>query len=159
MKYTAGRVLVALFAISAAGCGVPSDAAIESLLKSHLDECTRMVAMMAEDESLVCVRKAHYVTLLAIGGFETTPGPDLSSTRWNEYRRLFDVLGLHGGVCRPVLNEKGERAYTALEVSGVGLVFGGRAKGLVYAENEPEGDASLRFTRIQEGWYIFEDSY
>lgn len=58
-------------------------------------------------------------------------GAWFSRERWDEYRRLFEQLGLTDGVV------KREPDLVLLTASSRGLVTGGSAKGYVHTVNEP----------------------
>jgi hypothetical protein len=94
--------LLLLLALALGSCnalfGAPSDAHLQSVFLHHQKEFAELVAMCEQDRALV--RIAPGFTWLATDFSWPRNDIGLSPARWDEYRSLFQQLGIKGGVSR-----------------------------------------------------------
>ncbi len=141
----------------------PTDAQLEENLRNHELEFSKLIAMSKSDSRVT--RIAPDFTWLDDNSRWPRSDSELgfSRERWNEYRQLFKILGLKGGINRPL---DVETVY--LIASSRGLLTSGSEKGYAYSElnllpttdsldHIPSRLANERFVykKIQEHWYLY----
>src|SRR4030095_8338901 len=117
----------------------PSDANLSKRFAEHRKEFEQLVAMAKADREVI--RIAPDFTFTTTSAAWPRPDSELGFTpqRWDEYRHLFQALGIEAGILRPW----DHRDAVYLIVQGKGLVVGGSAKGYAYSDNplEPQCDS------------------
>jgi len=144
----------------------PTDAELSQRFTKHGREFEQLVAMAKADKEVI--RIAPDFTWTASNFAWPRPESELgfSVERWNEYRHLFQTLGLEGGVLRPW--DHSDAVY--LIVQGKGLVIGGSVKGYAYSDTalEPRcdsldnievrkarDDTEICFKSLGGKWYLY----
>ena len=142
----------------------PTDSILEARFHQHEAEFDGLVDMSHAD--LKVVRITSDFTWLEHNSAWPRPESELgfSKERWNQYRALFKVLGLDGGI----LQETGGRV-TYLISSASGLATHSTMKGYAYSMDElsptaasldkatssmPQGHAVV-FKKLKNHWYLF----
>jgi hypothetical protein len=144
----------------------PTDAELSQRLVDHRESFEQLVAMAKADNEVVRIAPDFTWTSTNFGW----PRPDselgFTPQRWDEYRQLFNALGLKGGIVRPW--EHPDAVY--LIVDGKGLVIGGSAKGFAYSDTalEPHcdsldnrevrkarDDTEIWFKPLGGKWYLY----
>jgi len=154
-----GRVLAALLLLALAGCGSgshPSDKKLIENFQTHKAAFDQLLRMFLADKGLGRV------------GEDFTRPENASSVGVNAeglkaYRRLFERLGLKGGV-----EGYDEKDIVLFYASAEGLSVSGSSKGYAYCKQRPPlvvedldsykspGDKSFTAFRHLEGnWYLF----
>src|SRR5260370_21678120 len=151
------------------GKGNVKDSSDESLVRrfnQHQTEFSELIEMSKIDSRVV--RIEHAFTWL--DNDVSWPRPDsqigFSSDRWNQYRRIFDALGLKQGLLRTL-----DTDTVYLIVSTEGNVTSGSSKGYAYSEKplSPLSESldrippALRnstqvFRKLKENWYLYYQS-
>lgn len=110
----------------------PSDSDLEKTFYRHEPDFNKLVGMVKQDAHVV--RIAHDFTWLETNAAWPRPESELgfSKERWDEYRRLFNKLGLKEGVYRPEGYAGAEGQVIFMPVSLTGLATGGDEKGYAY---------------------------
>jgi len=161
---------LSLFQVPLGGCralfGPPSDAQLESLFSSHEAEFNQLSVMAAQDQHLV--RIASTFTWLDTDASWPRQNIGLSAARWNQYRELFESLGLRGGIVRST-DYPGVIFFQAYSF---GLVTGGSYKGYAYSVSPltPQLSSldsvpvlskgpSIGFKQIRRNWYIYDEEH
>jgi len=141
---------------------LPDEALIKRFYRYEKDFET--LAQMAAEDSKV-TRIANDFTWLENNAAWPRPGSELgfSRERWENYRRLFNKLGIKGGISR-----KGHPETIFLLSSTTGLATGGDEKGYAYCGHEPTPlvdslDSipievkSLQqvYKRVKGNWYLY----
>ena len=117
----------------------PTDAELSQRLVDHRQDFEQLVAMAKADNELVRIASDFTWTTSSLAW----PRPDselgFTPQRWDEYRHLFQALGIEAGILRPW----DHRDAVYLIVQGKGLVTGGSAKGYAYSDTalEPRCDS------------------
>jgi hypothetical protein len=149
---------------------LPSDARMEANLRRNRPYFEALLRMFAEDSKFSRISPDF-----------TTPPTDCSviendvifcDVRWPGYRRIFDQLGLKGGIARG----DDPPSTVAFVADSRGLAVAGDAKGYLYSPDGPPSPlitsldhgvppslppptpphtASVAFKQIDKDWYIF----
>ena len=117
----------------------PTDAELGQRLAEHRNDFEQLVAMAKADKQLTRIASDFTWTTNNLAWPRPESELGFSVERWNEYRRLFQTLGLEGGVLRPW--DHPDAVY--LIVQGKGLVTAGSTKGYAYSDTplEPRFDS------------------
>jgi hypothetical protein len=145
------------------------DELIRNFQKSEAD-FNKLIAMSNEDPKVI--RIASDFTRLENNWQWPRPESELgfSKQRWDEYRVLFNKLGLESGISR---ESDSERTIIFLTASSKGMTFRGSSKGYAYSEQElsPLFDSlnqnpvdpqkrqkhEAAYKKIKDHWYLFYD--
>ena len=156
--HKAGRLMVPMSLILFLGCSkIPSDAKLKELFYAHRDDFNKLVQMSEQDVRVVRIDFDFNI-------MDTDSGPQknvgLSPERWQEYRVLFQKLGLKGGLERPENTRSTILFYAQCEGSAVD----GDCKGIAYS-NKPVAptqnslDSMPRdgtfYVPLSPSWYLF----
>ena len=164
---------ICLIALFFAACGHPSDEQMSRMLRERQPDFDRLLKMFEDDPQEMFIRpyvilgNNHLCDIPRTGPSEAMlQQVGLSRARWNEYSRLFDILGLEGGVVR-----NGDRIFFAVEDAGWFNKF--TVKGVVYsslpiepvvpdltaqyARNERPRGGGTFYKRVARNWYLFLD--
>lgn len=150
--------------------GPPSDARLRSTFMHHEGDFARLVSMCKQDRRVV--RIASQFTWLAKNASWPRRDVGLTQARWNQYRSLFQRLGIRDGVSRRS-DYPGAIFFIAY---ASGLVTDGSYKGFVYSTGElkplagsldngswsrldPKKEHVIRFKRLEAHWYLFRERY
>ena len=144
----------------------PSDAKLISNFAEHEDTFQKLVRMSNQDSQVIWVAR-DFTRLETNWGW---PRPDselgFSRQRWNEYRKLFNQLGLESGLDRES-SSNGAAIY--LVACSKGMTMRGSSKGYVYSEQpltnvvaSLDSEARLpantkhgaMYKPIKEHWYL-----
>jgi len=140
-----------------------SDAEMEGVFRQHEEDFGRLVGMSRMDAKVI--RIAPTFTWLDDNARWPRPESELgfSRERWDEYRRLFDELGLKEGLAKDV---EGDAVYLIAYSQGLGT--GGSGKGYVYSpkelsplydslDNIPPASSGGKhvYKKLKESWYLF----
>lgn len=133
------------------------------MFAQHEEDFGRLISMSQVDAKVI--RIAPDFTWLDDNAKWPRPESELgfSKERWEEYKRLFDKLGLKEGLAR---DAGGDTVYLIAHSEGLGT--GGSGKGYVYSTSElsPLYDSldnlSLApsngkhvYKKLKESWYLF----
>ena len=166
-----------LVLVAAVGCGPfnsgaahpPDDTLIRNFQKYEAD-FNKLVSMSNEDSRVI--RIARDFTRLENNWGWPRPESELgfSRQRWDEYRALFNKLGLDSGISRE--DGPGE-TIIFLTASSKGMTFRGSSKGYAYSERElsPVFDSlnqnpvkpgerpkhGVAYRKIKDRWYLSYD--
>lgn len=142
----------------------PSDATLEENFRKHRAGFNKLVDMSNADSKLV--RIASDFTWLENNAAWPRPESEIgfSEQRWNEYRQLFNELGLKHGLAR----REDIPGVLFFDVSATGMVTGGDAKGYAYSTEELSPlvnsldhiDIEVKslqplYKRIEGDWYLY----
>ena len=166
-QHTSILLTVTVGLIFALNCGGgkahPSDSVLEMNFHKHRADFQRLVSMSNEDRSVV--RIGYEFNWLADDHSWPRTGPErgLSNERWDEYRSLFQEVGLECGLTR--LEDRDVILFCA---SVTGMVPSGTRKGYAYSETPltpttesldtiPENlrDESIIYKSIAPNWYLY----
>jgi hypothetical protein len=145
------------------------DSSDESLIvrfHQHESEFNELIKMSKVDSRVVRIAD----TFTWLDSDASWPRPDsqigFSSDRWNQYRRIFEALGLQQGLLRTL-----DTDTVYLIVSTEGNVTSGSSKGYAYSEKPlsplsasldripPElRDRTQVFRKLKENWYLYYQS-
>jgi hypothetical protein len=108
------------------------DEELEVRFEEYEEDFGRLLAMSDEDSHVI--RIAPDFTWLDTSAAWPRPESELgiSLKRWDEYRNLFEKLGVKEGILR-------SDELVLLIVSARGLCVAGETKGYVFSEEEPAG--------------------
>ena len=108
----------------------PTDAELTKRLADHRQDFDQLIAMVKTDKELV--RIAPDFTWTTTSSAWPRPASELGFTtqRWDEYRRLFQTLGLEAGVLRR--SDLSDTIYLFAQTKG--LIIGGCIKGYAYSD-------------------------
>jgi hypothetical protein len=129
----------------------PSDAALELVFEQHEADFNQLIAMSNIDAKVV--RIAPDFTWLDDNAGWPRPESELgfSKERWNQYRQLFEELGLKKGLGR---DANGTVEFIA---SSHGLLTNGSGKGYIYSNKELSPlYASLDDSPLTHGKYVYK---
>lgn len=113
----------------------PTDIELEKIFRDNRVDFERIVKMSDEDSSMSVI--SYKFTVVEGKGSSTDTGNlGLSEDRWQEYKSLFDRIGLaNAGILRGKDGSVHFRAFTK------GLATGGMIKGYIYSlDDTPKGD-------------------
>jgi hypothetical protein len=141
----------------------PTDADLSHRIAEHRKDFEQLVAMAKTDKELLRIAADFTWTTSSVAW--PRPASELGFTRqrWDEYRRLFQTLGLEAGVLRPW----DHRDAVYLLVQSKGLVTGGSTKGYAYSETtlEPQCESldkpeavvhtEICFKPLGGNWYLY----
>lgn len=148
----------------------PSDDELIRNFQNHEADFNKLVSMSNEDSKVI--RIAPDFTRLENNWQWPRPESELGFTkqRWDEYRSLFDKLGLDSGISREG-DSKGTVIF--LTASSKGMTFRGSSKGYAYSEQalspvfdslnqnpiEPQNRPKhgVAYKRIKDFWYLSYD--
>jgi hypothetical protein len=141
----------------------PTDVELSQRFAQRREDFEKLVTMAQEDDQLVRIAPDFTWTTSSMGW----PRPDsqlgFSVERWNEYRHLFQLVGLEAGILRPW--DHSNAIY--LIVQAKGLSIGGSCKGYAYSETplEPhcqsldqdrgQGESGICFKPLSGKWYLY----
>ena len=137
-----------------AGCGHPSEVRLRRSFGDHEAEYTRLLTMAREDRELTRIAPTFTV---AHGSGPSMDGHGITRERWNEYRRLFKVVGAKDGLTQ-------DEDACSFTVSAEGLAVHGSAKGIIYSRKKPVPIMSsvdswhgvgVAYSHIKNDWYVF----
>jgi len=144
----------------------PTDAELSQRFTEHGREFEQLVAMAKADREVIRIAPDFTWTTNNLAWPRPESELGFSVERWNEYRHLFQTLGLEGGVLRPW----DHRDAIYLIVQGKGLVTGGSAKGYAYSDTALEArcdsldnlelrkardEAEICFKSLGGKWYLY----
>jgi hypothetical protein len=144
----------------------PSDAKLARNFEEHEEAFNKLVRMSNEDRRVI--RVAPDFTRLETNWAWPRPDSELGFTRrrWEEYRKLFNQLGLESGLFRET-SSNGAAIY--LVASSKGMTMRGSSKGYVFSEKpvtnvvksldgKVSRPANLEhgalYTPLKEHWYL-----
>jgi hypothetical protein len=148
----------------------PSDDELIHNFQKYEADFNKLVSMSNEDSTVV--RIAPDFTRLENNWRWPRPESELgfSKQRWDEYRALFDKLGLDSGISR---ESDSHGTVIFLTASSKGMTFRGSSKGYAYSEQElsPVFDSlnqnpvepqkrskhGVAYKKIKEHWYLSYD--
>lgn len=108
----------------------PTDAELSERLAQLRTDVEKPVTMAQEDNELIRIAPDFTWTRSSMGW----PRPDselgFSLERWNEYRRVFQILGLEAGILRPW--DQPNAIYLIAQTKSLGIA--GSCKGYAYSE-------------------------
>ncbi len=165
--------LVVLVLLLMWSCAAPSDASLTRRFQHHRSELETLVRMSQEDANVIRVADGF----TRVKGDWNWPRPQsewgITPERWDQYRQLFDKVGLSAGLEK----DEGGNVYFIVHTEGFvthaadkGLVFCGRAGPenvfLPCAEQRAEGELGQHdghegnaYYRLTDNWYIIESWY
>ena len=164
---TVGTITAIAFAVVLqCACSGPSDKSLERNFLLHREQFDRLLKMFDEDQYLV--RVAPEFVRPASGTWPSAKGQmPIDSERWNQYKYLFSICSLQGGV------ERGARPDDVFFLAwSRGLLDRASDKGFLYCPALARGgpttacikyikqispERKLRLREIAEDWYIFQD--
>lgn len=174
-----GYVVVLLVAMVFAGMGwragetaadgeLPRDAALRATFALHEPEFETLLAMLRQDGHLWRVGFDLTYVDTPVGTPPRAPTrEELPAARWDEYRRLFRVLGLANGATRQWEGDATEAIYLPAAVLSRGAVDS-EEKGFVYWSGTPEPllesldaptlpvqHAQSAYARLKDRWYLY----
>lgn len=146
---------------------VPDDAALIGRFEEHKVDFDRLAVMLVEDKHLAGVTPER---ILLPDNYDW-PRPEsewgITKERWNEYRALFDKLGLQHGWWR--IDGRDFEAASMVVAADRELAGCEVGKGYAYSPNElPRQVVSLdslpdrsgiAFRKIGDGWYLIYQSH
>jgi hypothetical protein len=167
MVATLGLAALGAIALFASPGPLPSDEALRARFLAHRADFERLVAMANEDNHLI--RIAPDFTWLDDDSSWPRKNVGISEQRWNDYRRIFQVVGASDGILRYT-----NPTLIFFPIMSVGLVPSGFEKGLVYSEapvspvlksldkkppqefwDGPDRSHVLAYKPIENHWYIY----
>jgi hypothetical protein len=140
----------------------PTDAELRERFAQLRTDFEKLVTMAQEENELIRIAPDFTWTRSSMG----RPRPDselgFSLERWNEYRRIFQILGLEAGILRPW--DQPNAIYLIAQTKG--LSIGGSCKGYGYSEVPLEPICSLDqdkgptetgicFKPLGGNWYLY----
>jgi hypothetical protein len=140
----------------------PSDAALEAIFRLHEADFNQLVEMSNVDAKVV--RIAPDFTWLDDNPRWPRPESEIgfSIERWNQYRELFDRLGLRKGLSRYP-----DGSTIELIASTQGLLTGGSSKGYIHSTKNlsplydsldhpaSSSEGKYVYKRLKKNWYLF----
>lgn len=163
------NVAVVVVATMAINCGiffdihkdVPNDAYFERIFRENRKHFEALIVMSQEDSKVT--RISYDFTHVAGKGSSSDTGDiGFSSKRWDEYKDLFDRLGLEDGINR---EDDGTIAFLAFTK---GLGVSGLVKGYLYSkvgrncnaasldgDDLSQGEKRVICKRIDNDWYLY----
>jgi len=138
MRFTLSLMVIIL--VTSAACDPfnlnrahPSDDSLIANFQRHEGDFDKLVTMSNEDSKVI--RIAYDFTRLENNWAWPRPDSELgfSKQRWDEYRALFDKLGLETGLSR---ESDSKRPIIFMYASSKGMVNRGSSKGYAYSEHE-----------------------
>ena len=148
----------------------PSDDELIRNFQKNEADFNKLVTMSNEDSKVI--RIAPDFTRLENNWAWPRPESELgfSKQRWDEYRTLFNKLGLQSGISR---ERDSESTIIFLTASSKGMTFRGSSKGYAYSEQElsPVFDSlnqnpvdpqkrqkhGVAYRKIKDHWYLSYD--
>ncbi len=151
---------VAIFLLSLTGCSSePDEAQVRGLFETKRPVLERILEMSDQDYARTKVtRIAPDFTRLENNWGWPRPESELgiSTSRWDEYRKLFKEAGLPHGIDRGGDVSKG----VYFPVWGEGLADNSREKGLMFSPTAPSdvrGESQrINYKRLADNWHYFE---
>jgi hypothetical protein len=141
----------------------PTDAELSQRLADHRKEFEQLVAMAKADKELIRIAPDFTVTTTSAAWPRPISELGFTPQRWDEYRHLFQTLGLEAGILRPP--DHRDDVYFLVQTKG--LVTGGSEKGYAYSEmalqprceslDKPEAirDTEICFKPLGGNWYLY----
>jgi len=143
-----------------------SDESLVLRFDQHQTQFNELIEMAKIDSRVVRIADAF----TWLDNDVSWPRPDsqigFSSDRWNQYRRIFDALGLKHGLARTL-----DTGTVYLIVSTEGNVTSGSSKGYAYSDKSlsPLSESLDRippelrnrtqvFRKLKENWYLYYES-
>ncbi|MBK8805044.1 MAG: hypothetical protein IPN71_23815 [Fibrobacteres bacterium] len=129
----------------------PSDAQLETLLRTQRPQIDSLVRMIQQDK------------LTVVADDRIRPDSVLSKERWDLYRGLLDRLEVESGIRQYPTGE------VELMISTQGLTTGGSSKSLVFLPKDPTPllpglderppgiNSGFGYKSLWDGWYIFHE--
>jgi len=174
MKESLIKLLLLVFLVTLTiGCDQsshPSDQALEKQFSSQENDFNKLVTMSNEDSNVI--RIANDFTRLRDNWAWPRPESEIgvSRQRWNDYKNLFNKLGLEAGLTR---EDENDPPVIFLKASAVGIVNRGSAKGYAYSakelspsfnsldqnpiEPEKRQRHGVAYKKIKTNWYLYLD--
>jgi hypothetical protein len=141
----------------------PSDAHLSKRFAEHRKEFEQLVAMAKADKKVIRIAPDFTFTTKSAAWPRPISELGFTSQRWDEYRRLFQTLGLEAGILRPP--DHRDDVYFLVQTKG--LVTGGSVKGYAYSDtalqprceslDRPEAirDTQICFKPLGGKWYVY----
>ena len=142
----------------------PTDSELAERFNRHRDLFNQLLAMARADSELVRIAPDFTWTRSSVAWPRPKSEVGFTDDRWNQYRSLFDVLGLEAGLLqRP--QDLPKVIYFMVQTKG--LVTSGSVKGYAYAEAQlkPQCESLDRdrgasrygicFRPLTDGWYLY----
>jgi hypothetical protein len=141
----------------------PTDAELSQRLADHHKDFEQLVAMAKADKELVRIAPDFTWTTSSVAWPRPVSELGFTTQRWDEYRRLFQTLGLEAGVLQPW--DHPDTIYLLARTKG--LIIGGSIKGYAYSDatleprceslDNPDalGDSEICFRPLGGKWYLY----
>jgi len=162
---------MAAFALAKVSGPSVSDNALENRFTTHRTDFEKLVSMSSEDKHLT--RIAVDFTWLEDNVAWPRKDVGISQDRWNDYRQLFQKVGVSNGIIR-----HNNPTRVIFPIVSEGLVPAGAAKGLVYSEapltpvlksldkapqrelwDGPDHSHLLVYKPVEDHWYIYYERW
>jgi hypothetical protein len=144
-------IALPLVVLTTALCGHPPDASVQAQFNQHRSEFESVVRLAKEDTKLWRITPTWFRTNHDGNHYAPSEG-SLSKDRWDQYRTLFNRLGLDDGISI-------ENGDVFFEISNIGMVGSGSTKGIVYSAsptNFRKANTHLRLIELSGNWFLFE---
>ncbi|PYL67861.1 MAG: hypothetical protein DMF28_08100 [Verrucomicrobia bacterium] len=143
----------------------PTDAELRERFTQLRRDFEKLVTMAQEDNEVIRIAPDFTWTTSNMGW--PRPQSELGFTleRWNEYRRLFQILGLEAGILRPC--DHPNAIYLIVQTKGLSVA--GSSKGYAYSEiplephceslDQDRGstETGICFKPLGGKWYLYLD--